>query len=142
GYIRRLRERFADYPLVLEVRHSSWIEGGALDLLAAANMGLCNIDQPLFSRSVKPSAYSTSTIGYVRLHGRNYKQWFSPGAGVRERYDYLYSLDELQPWADRVRAVAGDTLETYVVTNNHNLGKAVVNAVELSALLMDRPVHP
>jgi len=141
-YVWRLRERFANYPLVLEVRHSSWIEADTLDALASANIGLCNIDQPLFSRSVKPSAYSTSTIGYVRLHGRNYKQWFSPSADVRQRYDYLYSLDELQSWVDRVKAVASDTVETYVVTNNHNLGKAVVNAVELSALLMDRPVRP
>lgn len=141
AYVRTLRERFADYPLVLEVRHSSWIDDDWLDALAELNVGFCNIDQPRFHRSVKPSAFSTSRIGYIRLHGRNYRQWFSATADVRERYDHLYAMDELEPWADRVRIVAADTEETYVVTNNHNLGKAVVNAFELTALL-DRPIDP
>ena len=141
-YLNRLTERFAAYPLVLEVRHSSWIKADILDMLAEQGIGLCNIDQPLFSRSVKPSAHTTSSIGYIRLHGRNYRQWFSEKADVRERYDYLYSLDELEPWADRVRAVAKDARETYVVTNNHNLGKAAANAIELSALLLDEPIDP
>lgn len=141
-YLWRLRERFAAYPLVLEVRHSSWIEPGVLDALADSGVGLCNIDQPQFHRSVKPSAHSTSAIGYVRLHGRNYKQWFSANADVRQRYDYLYSLDELEPWVGRIRAIASETRETYVVANNHNLGKAAVNAFELGALFFGKPVQP
>jgi uncharacterized protein YecE (DUF72 family) len=141
-YLRRLRNRFADYPLVVEVRHGSWIEQDVLEELAELGVGLCNIDQPLFRRSVKPAALTTSAIGYVRLHGRNYKQWFSKEADVRERYDYLYSVSELEPWVDRVRAIADDSQGMYVITNNHNLGKAVVNAFELKALLTDQPVHP
>lgn len=141
NHVRRLRGQFDSYPLVLEVRHSSWIQPEILDMLAELEMGFCNIDQPLFRRSVKPSAHSTCAIGYVRLHGRNYKQWFSAKADVRERYDYLYPLNELEPWADRVKAVAEDAEETYVVMNNHNLGKAVVNAFELAALL-DRLIDP
>lgn len=55
-YLRRLRNRFVQYPLVLEVRHGSWIEPDVLDELAESGIGLCNIDQPLFRRSVKPTA--------------------------------------------------------------------------------------
>jgi uncharacterized protein YecE (DUF72 family) len=141
AYVRRLGEKFAEYPLVLEVRHSSWTNPAWLDSLAEMNIGFCNIDQPLFHRSVAPSARSTAKVGYVRLHGRNYKQWFSAQANVRERYDYLYTANELERWADRTRVVAEDSEETYVVTNNHNLGKAAVNAFELCALL-GRPVEP
>jgi len=79
-YLRRLRNRFADFPLVVEVRHGSWSERDVLDEFAELGIGLCNIDQPLFHRSVKPAAIATSGIGYVRLHGRNYKQWFSKTA--------------------------------------------------------------
>ena len=104
--------------------------------------GLSNIDQPLFHRSVKPAALTTSSIGYVRLHGRNYQQWFSKKADVRTRYDYLYTAQELEPWVDRIRTVAEDAHDTYVVTNNHNLGKAVVNAFELKAFLTGQPVDP
>ena len=88
---------------------------------------------------MKPFARTTSPVGYVRLHGRNYRNWFSKRADVRERYDYLYSLDELEPWAARVKSVAEAAAETYAVTNNHNLGKSTVNALELRALLGDAP---
>src|SRR5215467_7551167 len=141
-YVRLLRDRFADYPLVIEVRHASWIEPDVLDELADLGVGLSNIDQPLFHRSVKPAALTTSAIGNVRLHGRNYQQWFSKQADVRARYDYLYTVQELDPWVDRIRTVAEDAQDTYVVTNNHNLGKAVVNAFELKAFLTGQPIDP
>jgi len=138
-YLRRLRDRFVDYPLVVEVRHASWIEPDVLDELAEVGVGLSNIDQPLFHRSVKPAALATSAVGYVRLHGRNYREWFSKKADVRARYDYLYTAQELEPWVDRIRTVAEDARDTYVVTNNHNLGTAVVNAFELKAFLSGTP---
>jgi len=141
-YLLRLYRRFVEYPLVLEVRHGSWIEPSVLDELAELGIGLCNIDQPLFRRSVKPSAVTTSPIGYVRLHGRNYPQWFSKKADVRERYDYLYTPSELEPWVNRVKEIASDAEDTYVVANNHNLGKAVVNALELKAFLGNEPINP
>jgi uncharacterized protein YecE (DUF72 family) len=139
-YIARLRDQFAEYPLVLEVRHASWSEPGTLDMLEQLDMGLCNIDQPLFKTSIKPSAVATSSIGYVRLHGRNYQSWFTENRHVGERYDYLYSIAELDPWLDRVKAVEHATKDIYVVTNNHFLGKAVVNALEISSILRGQPV--
>jgi uncharacterized protein YecE (DUF72 family) len=139
-YLWRLQARFRDYPLVVEVRHRSWITDEILDTFAALGLGLCNIDQPLFHRSVKPAAHVTSSIGYVRLHGRNYQSWFSAKADVRERYDYLYSPDQLEPWVVRAKQIAEDAEDTYVVTNNHNLGKAVVNALEIASILSSQPV--
>lgn len=139
-YVVQLQKRFADYPLVLEVRHSSWIEDAFLNLLAELGIGLCNIDQPLFHRSVKPAAHTTSAVGYIRLHGRNYQNWFSAKANVRERYEYLYSLNELDPWAARVKEVQKDAEDVYAVTNNHSEGRAVVNALELASLV-DQPTE-
>jgi uncharacterized protein YecE (DUF72 family) len=139
-YLLDLQKRFAEYPLVLEVRHASWAQPEVLDLLAELNVGLANIDQPLFRKSIKPGAEATASVGYIRLHGRNYKSWFSATADVRERYDYLYSLDELEPWVDRIRTVGEKTTDTYAVTNNHHVGKAVVNALEISVILHRKPV--
>ena len=48
----------------------------------------------------------------------------------------------MEPWVDRVKTIAADAEETYVVANNHNLGKAVVNALELKAFLTDEPIMP
>ena len=140
-YVAKLRAEFSEYPLVLEVRHASWSEPGTLDLLEQMDLGLCNIDQPLFARSVKPSALTTSATGYIRLHGRNYQSWFTENKFVGERYDYLYSINELEPWLDRIKTVEHAVKDTYVVTNNHFRGKAVVNAVEISSILKGKPVN-
>ncbi len=142
AYLLSLRDRFRDFPLALEVRHASWSEPAILALLEELEVALCNIDQPLYSRSVKPDSAVTSTVGYVRLHGRNYKSWFTESKYHGERYDYLYSPEELDPWADRIRAVQQAAQETYVITNNHYLGKAVTNALELTSILEGRSVHP
>jgi uncharacterized protein YecE (DUF72 family) len=125
----------ADYPLALEVRHASWNVPAFYEELAERGVGFVNIDQPLFARSITPSAAATSPVGYVRLHGRNYDDWFREGAGVEARYDYLYSADELGPWVDRTRTVAERAGDVYVVTNNHFQGKAVANGVMLDAML-------
>jgi len=134
-YLSRLLDRFKDYPLVVEIRHASWNEPAIYQSLERREVGFCNIDQPLFARSIKPSARATSRAGYVRLHGRNYGNWFSEKATPADRYDYLYSVEELEPWVDKVKSVAIESEETFVVTNNHFRGKGVVNALEIKALL-------
>ena len=136
-YLDKLLKRFSDYPLVVEVRHATWNVPEVFELLRDRGVGFCNIDQPLIGRSLKPSAETTAPVGYVRLHGRRYDTWFTDDADVpqHERYNYLYSADELKPWANRVRQVAGDASDVYVVANNHYQGKAAVNALELIAML-------
>ncbi len=137
GYLTAVLKRFADYPLVVELRHASWQTEETLALLRELHAGFCNIDQPIIERSLEPSAASTSPIGYVRLHGRRYDTWFgdNPATPAHERYNYLYSEEELQPWAARIRTVNQHTHNTFVVTNNHYQGKAVVNALQLISIL-------
>ncbi|MGB6886283.1 MAG: DUF72 domain-containing protein [Candidatus Acidiferrum sp.] len=132
-----LLKRFGDYPLVVEVRHASWKTPETFALLEEFNVGFCNIDQPVIGRSLEPSAESTSPIGYVRLHGRRYDTWFSddPVVPSHERYNYLYSTEELAPWAKRVEKVAERAREIFVITNNHYQGKGVVNALQLISIL-------
>jgi uncharacterized protein YecE (DUF72 family) len=131
---------FAEFPLVVEIRHESWNVPHFYESLAERGVGFVNIDQPLFKRSIKPSATVTSPVGYVRVHGRNYEEWFRESANVRERYDYLYSPGELAPWAVRIDEIAQRAEEVYVLTNNHNLGKAGVNALQLKSMLAHETV--
>jgi len=140
AYIEQLVRRFRSYPLVLEIRHASWNKPNVLAWLQELQVGVCNIDQPLLGRAIRPAAHATSVVGYIRLHGRNYKQWFGE-TNVRDRYDYLYSTEELGKWKERALEVAGKAETTYVVANNHNLGKAAVNALELIAMLEARKVE-
>lgn len=139
-YLGKLLERFRQYPLVVEVRHASWNNEEVYEWFEERGAGVCNIDQPLFSKSILPQALTTSPVWYVRLHGRNYQNWFREKAPRDERYNYLYSVDELDPWLARIKQVARQTRETYVITNNHFRGQAVVNAVEIKALLKEKPV--
>jgi len=139
-YLAKLLDRFKDYPLVLEIRHTSWNTPQIYEWLEEAAVGICNIDQPLFTKSIKPAALTTSQIGYVRLHGRNYQDWFREKAPRDDRYNYLYSLDELEPWITRIKEVAEKTRESYVITNNHFRGQAVVNALEIKATLAEKLV--
>jgi uncharacterized protein YecE (DUF72 family) len=139
-YLTRLLERFRDYPLVLEIRHSSWNNPQIYEWLEELGVGICNVDQPLFKKSIKPADLTTSQIGYVRLHGRNYQDWFRDKAPRDDRYNYLYSIDELEPWITRIKDIAAKTKESYVITNNHFRGQAVVNALEIKATLSEARV--
>jgi len=137
AYLSAVLLRFRDYPLVVEVRHDTWNSPETLSLLREHGAGFCNIDQPIIGRSLAPSAQATSSVGYVRLHGRRYDTWFSDDTSIpaHERYNYLYSAEELAPWITRVRKVSEHAPDTFVVTNNHFQGKAVVNALQLIHIL-------
>lgn len=121
-----------DAPLVVEVRHRSWL--GAFDFLKEHGLGFCNIDQPASAAALTGTNHVLGPVGYVRLHGRNAKAWFDPKAGRDEKYDYLYSQEELREWADRIREM-GEADRLFVVTNNHFQGKAVANALQLARAL-------
>jgi uncharacterized protein YecE (DUF72 family) len=140
-YLGGLVVEFMEYPLVLEVRHNSWNEPETFRMLAELGVGFCNIDQPVIGRSLGPSDRSTASVGYVRLHGRNYEHWFTAEDRPEERYNYLYSMEELEPWAQRIRNIAERSDVTYVITNNHFQGKAIANALQLINLLSHQPVH-
>jgi len=130
-------QTFREYPLVVEVRHASWLTPDFFRTLEEEGIGFVNIDQPLYRDSIGPTSHATSHVGYVRVHGRNYKDWFREKAPVEQRYNYLYTPEELEPWAERAQELAADpaTREVYVITNNHYKGKAVANAVMLKAMV-------
>lgn len=140
-HLRRLAEEFGALPLVVEVRHRSFLAPRVLELLRALGLSFCNIDQPLARDSIEPGARVTGPIGYLRLHGRNADAWFTRGAGRDAKYDYLYSPAELRRFAPLVAELRARTETTIVVTNNHFRGKGPANALELKHLLTGEPVE-
>ena len=137
GYLKALAEKFREYPLVLEVRHASWDRSSAYQFLRETGIGFCNIDQPQVSYSLGATKKVTSKVGYLRLHGRNVKEWFREGAGRDARYDYLYNEFEIFELAERIRQISQEAEEVYVITNNHYRGKAICNALEIKAKLRE-----
>jgi len=138
-YLDRLLRQFIEYPRVVEVRDSSWNNAEALASFAQKNVGFCNIDQPVMGRSLGATQHVTAPIAYVRLHGRNYDQWFDAD-NRNDRYNYLYKTRELEDWKERIENVAERAQTTYVITNNHFESKAGVNALELKAMISGQRV--
>jgi uncharacterized protein YecE (DUF72 family) len=136
----RVRRAFHEFPLVAEMRHSSWMLDEALGTFIDYRVGFCNIDQPEYARAMPPTAFLTSSIGYVRLHGRNP----SNSLGTFERdalrgvqHNYLYSEPELALWRRRVERISANAAATFVVLNNDAGGKSVVNALQMARMLGD-----
>jgi uncharacterized protein YecE (DUF72 family) len=130
-YLDRLFRLLSGFPLVLEVRHGGWDQEPFYGFLRERGVAFCNVDQPVIGNSIKPDARATARLGYFRLHGRNYGNWFREDAGRDARYDYLYTKQEVHELSDKIRQVHQNTEETYAVTNNHFRGQALVNAMEI-----------
>lgn len=139
--LRRIAADFAGWPVVVELRHGSWAKHDDALLLKNLGLGFANIDQPVIGDAIKPTAGATSAIGYVRFHGRNYQRWIEHEES-HQRYDYLYTAGELEPWVERIRRVASaeDVRDVYVISNNHYEGKGPANALMIRAMLEGRRV--
>jgi uncharacterized protein YecE (DUF72 family) len=133
GHLVRFREEFAGYPLVIEFRNREWLEEAVFDFLRENEIGFCGVDEPQLKSLLPPLAVATSDIGYVRFHGRNAKKWWS--GSKEERYDYLYSAEELREWAPRIRRLEQQTRRVYVFMNNCFAGQAAVNAGQMREIL-------
>ena len=138
--LRLLSDALGDVPRVTEVRHTSWTTPEALEFLRGVG-GYCNIDQPPLRSCIGPTTHVFGTTAYVRLHGRNSEKWFAENTAAYERYNYLYSPEELREWIVRLNTIGRMATEAYVFTNNHYWGRAAANAVELKALLEDTKVR-
>lgn len=128
-YLIRLRREFRDFPLVAEMRHSSWTMPEAIGTFIDYHIGFCNIDQTASPTSMPVTSQLTTRIGYVRLHGR--------ARGATSPHLCLYREDELREWASRITKMAEIAAKLFVITNNDGAGRAVVNALQLAAMLGD-----
>lgn len=138
-HLTSVLEAFSEFPLVVEFRHRSWKEPALLKFLRQLKIGICNIDQPLIGKGIKPDTQVTSRLGYFRCHGRNYREWFRKEAGRDARYDYLYKTEELDEQTELVKAIDEQAEETYAIYNNHYRGQAAVNALQLRRRIEGKP---
>jgi uncharacterized protein YecE (DUF72 family) len=135
--LERIFDRFSPLPLAAEFRHFSWDTPETLRLLQDRSVAFVNIDQPRLKGNLPATSHVTAPVAYYRFHGRNAAKWFGPDTSNEERYNYLYSIGELTPWADRIRESAARRADAQVfaVMNNHFRGQAVANAIQLQQML-------
>ncbi len=124
----------SDYRLSVEVRNKSYLSEEILptflEILKRFNIALVSVDSP----GLPYFHNQTANFSYVRFHGRNYDLWFGKGdlKGRLNKYDYLYSEEELKPWVERVKAMGDDV---FIYFNNHAQAKAAINATEFQKYL-------
>lgn len=135
-HLLRLKEGFASVPLVVEFRHRGWIREETFRLLEECGIGFCCVDEPRLPGLPPPLVKATSRIGYVRFHGRNQARWWEHKEAW-ERYDYLYTEEELREWVPKIKALAQATEKCFVFFNNHPKGQAVSNARLMMQLLAE-----
>jgi uncharacterized protein YecE (DUF72 family) len=128
---------FAGYAVAVELRHSSWSDafGETLTLLNLFGAAWVQIDEPKFRFSIRQN-YLPNVRGfyYMRLHGRNAAQWWRHDK-AEDRYDYLYSDDELKEFTETAAAARELVRKAYLYTNNHFSAKSVANAAMIKRQL-------
>lgn len=131
AWLRRLRDRFAPYPLYLEFRHRKWDAPRVIQHLRKEKLGYCITDLPRLPTLPTFVPAATTGAAYLRLHGRN-PEWRKP---TTSRYDYHYSDFELSGIIARLRSITPSPGEAYVFFNNCYSGRAVRSAKRFQELL-------
>lgn len=134
SYIVQLRERLADFKLAVEFRNDKWLKTETFELLKANSIGYICVDEPVLAGLPDRSCIATSEVAYVRFHGRNSQKWWNHQAAY-ERYDYLYSEQEMGEWKDKILKLQQDADTCFVSFNNHFRAQAVVNAAMMREML-------
>jgi len=155
-YLQWAREQLGDDELLVEFRHVSWLDDEHRDdtLRFLEELGATHVivDAPRIegAKNLVPTVLAlTSPTTYIRFHGRNAETWNKRGGSAAERFDYLYSDDELREWVDPLRELAGQAKQAYAFFNNNatspdgrggRMAQAAANAKALQRLLQSANV--
>jgi uncharacterized protein YecE (DUF72 family) len=118
-YLEWAKEQLAGHDTLVEFRHKSWFEQPAetLGFLEQHGMTYVTVDAP---PSIIPLVVAhTTPTAYVRFHGRNEQTWYKRTGSTAERFDYLYSGEELRVWARTLRELAAEAEAVYAMFNNN-----------------------
>ena len=135
AYLNQLAKDLADFRVIIEFRHDSWIKPPIFDFLRSNGLAYCSVDEPSLPGLVPPIAAATSNVAYVRFHSRDASKWF--GGEGKARYDYLYTKEELAEWLPRVQQLDSEAEKTYIFFNNCHAGSAAINATEFKRMLAE-----
>jgi uncharacterized protein YecE (DUF72 family) len=138
-YIEYCREHMGGDRLAVEFRHSSWFAERmqrTLDFLAERRLSLVYFDAPDAPSIPKPPCAATADVAYIRFHGHNRQAWFGRARTAAERFNYLYSDEELRQEARQLRELAG-ARTAYVIFNNCYGDYGVRNATTMRRLLTE-----
>lgn len=132
SWLKGISENLPGTPLAAEFRHSRWYAEEPMERVLEMGFTPVSVDLPGLQGLPDTGLLQGRGAVYLRLHGRNREKWWG---NTPLRYDYHYSGGELLPWADRLRSLSEDGLNSYVFFNNCHMGKAALNAEDMERLL-------
>jgi uncharacterized protein YecE (DUF72 family) len=132
-YLDSLIKRFQPFPVCVEFRQDEWLRNSVYAALQERNAGFVCVDEPTLKGLLPPVVVRTSNIGYIRFHGRNRSKWYT--GDTKDRYDYLYTEDELKEWLPKIHTLAEQTEKIFIFFNNHKKAQAITNARMMIDLL-------
>jgi uncharacterized protein YecE (DUF72 family) len=132
-HLLEIREKLPEVPLFAEFRRDDWNREAVFRMLEQHGIGYCSVDEPDLPGLMPPVHRVTNGVAYVRLHGRNRDSWW--GRSGKDRYDYLYTREELREWVRKIRSTLGKARSTFVFFNNCYAGQAADNARVMQELL-------
>lgn len=114
------------YDYAIEFRNPSWNTEGPWEMLRHYNIAAVMTDSPQPDKlKFLSEPIVTASHSFIRWHGRE----------VKPRYNYLYSKEELKPWAEKVKKISTETPVVRGYFNNHYGARAVVNAIQFKEML-------
>jgi uncharacterized protein YecE (DUF72 family) len=141
-HIERCAARLEGLPLAIEFRHKSWLgeddRRETLAFLREQNLALVIVDEPQGFSSTGPTLWEATSpdLSVVRFHGRNADTWMKKGLkSAAERFDYLYSSQELRSFADPVERLREQSRQVHAIFNNCMEDKAQRNAREFAEMM-------
>ncbi|MFW6262544.1 MAG: DUF72 domain-containing protein [Thermotogota bacterium] len=115
----------------VEFRDDSWNSREIRNWAQDNSILLVSVDEPRLKGLMPPTLVDCNGM-YVRFHGRNAARWWRHEKAY-ERYDYLYSDEELLEWVKKIRMEPEKPIVFFF--NNHYKGQSVKNALMFSELL-------
>ena len=137
----RMRERMGDLPVCVELRSPTWFRSRdrerTLDLLRDLRLSLVVVDAPKASKLPTVLEVTSDELAVVRFHGRADDTWSARTGTAAERFNYLYSKQQLRPWAKKLERLANEAGEVHALMNNCYRDHGVRNAADLRHMLDD-----
>jgi uncharacterized protein YecE (DUF72 family) len=139
--LRRVPDLLAPLVPLIEFRHRSWMtedeRADTLSFLERHGLSYVSVDSPRTRASnVMPRiAAATHEVAYIRFHGRNWKTWNAKTKTSGERFDWLYSREDLEDWVGSIAKLAEEAREVYAMFNNNRYDYAPRSAQVLRGLL-------
>lgn len=122
-----------DFMYFVEFRNSDFYGNPIIrSKLEREGIGVVEVDSPDWHLNPGSSEMKAS---YIRFHGYNTGGWRNPSAGKIERYDYLYSREEIENFASLIKGKMENFQDVFIYFNNHPSGKAARNALDLAGIL-------